>query len=127
MRPPRLLRAVLAAFVLAGTVAGPVSAAPGDPLLLSGPPDGARVAAGAPVPLHARGGAGDVGLELRVSISPQAGGGCRGGGGGRRGADVARAPGTPVAADASLFAFATAPWYARAGTYFWQVSRTGAD
>ena len=114
--------AALVAGLLAAILAAPAGAAPGDPLVLSGPADGARLTAGAPVALHARAVAGDAGLTLRVSASPQPVDAC-----GRIGADVAEASGTPLAADPALFDFLTPRWYDRPGTYFWQVHRTGAD
>jgi hypothetical protein len=122
MRPSRLLLAALVAGLLVAILDAPAGAAPGDPLVLSGPADGARLNAGAPVPLHARGVAGDAGLTLRVSASPQPVDAC-----GRIGADVAQASGTPLAADPALFDFLTPRWYDRPGTYFWQVHRAGAD
>src|SRR5919199_32471 len=123
-RPSRLLLAALlvAGLLAAGPLAGSAAAAPGDPIALSGPADGARLTAGEPVPLHARGVAGDAGLALRVSASPQPVDAC-----GRIGADVAEATGTPIAADPSLFDFPTGPWYDQPGTYYWQVHRAGAD
>jgi hypothetical protein len=118
----RLLRALFAACALAAVAAGPAAAAPGDPLALSGPADGARLTAGAAPGLRARSVAGDSGLELRVSRTPAAIDAC-----GRINAEVAQAQGTPVAGDPALYDFPTARWYDTAGTYSWQVIRTGAD
>jgi hypothetical protein len=122
---PRLVRAAAcAAAVYAAALA--TSAAPAsagaDPLTLAGPQDGARLAAGSVPPLRAVGVAGDTGLELRVSASPQATDACV-----RIGGDVAEAPGTAETGDPSVFAFATPRWFDRPGTYYWQVSRSGAD
>jgi hypothetical protein len=122
MRTARLVRAVLAACALAAAIAGPAGAAPGDPLALTGPADSASLTAGAAPALRARSAAGDSGLELRVSRTPTAVDAC-----GRIGAEVAQAPGTPVAGDPALYDFPTARWYDTAGTYYWQVIRTGAD
>jgi hypothetical protein len=122
MRTARLVRALLAACAFAAVTAGPAAAAPGDPLALSGPAAGARVTAGAAPGLRARSVAGDSGLELRVSRIATAIDAC-----GRINAEVAQAQGTPVAADTALYDFPTARWYDTAGTYYWQVIRTGAD
>jgi hypothetical protein len=126
-RPQPLRRAALAVSVLTALAtvalaAAPAGAAPGDRLALSGPGDGARLTAGTAPPLRASGVAGDTGLELRVSASPQAVDACV-----RINAEVAQAPGAPEAGDRAVFDFPTARWYDRPGTYFWQVSRTGAD
>src|SRR3954452_12382335 len=118
MRTARLAAIALAAIVAAAT-AGPAAAAPGHPLALSGPAAGARLTAGAAPGLRARSVAGDSGLELRVSRIPAAIDAC-----GRINAEVAQAPGTPVAGDAALYDFPTARWYDTAGTYYWQVIRT---
>jgi hypothetical protein len=123
MRFPRLARALLAACALGAVAAGPAAAAPGDPLALSGPAAGAQLPAGGAAPgLQARSVPGDTGLELRVSRSPAPADAC-----GRITADVAAAPGAPVASDPALYDFGTSRWYDTAGTYYWQVSRTGAD
>jgi hypothetical protein len=122
MRTARLVRAVLAACALAAVLAGPAGAAPGDPLALTGPADGASLTAGAAPGLGARSVAGDSGLELRVARAPTAVDAC-----GRIGAEVAQTQGTPVAGDPALYDFPTARWYDTAGTYYWQVIRTGAD
>jgi hypothetical protein len=122
MPPPRLVLALFAAAALVAVAAAPAGAAPGDLLALSGPTDGARLAAGIAIQLHARGVAGDSGLELRVSRSPAIIDAC-----GRINAEVAQANGTPEPGDPSLFDFATARWFDQPGTYFWQVDRTGAD
>ena len=123
MRLPRLARALLAACALGAVAAGPAAAAPGDPLALSGPAAGAQLQAGGAAPgLQARSVPGDSGLELRVSRSPAPADAC-----GRITADVAAAPGVPVASDPALYDFGTSRWYDTAGTYYWQVSRTGAD
>jgi len=122
MRLPRLAPALLAACALGALAAGPAAAAPGDPLALSGPAAGAQLAAGAPPALHARSVPGDSGLELRVSRNPAPADAC-----GRINADVAAAPGAPVASAPALYDFGTPRWYDTAGTYYWQVSRTGAD
>lgn len=117
MRLCRLRRAALTASLLAGP-----AAAAGEPLVLSGPPDGSQLRAGAAVALRARGVAGDSGLELHVSSSPQPLDAC-----GRIGADVVSAAGLPEAGDPAVFDFPTGPWYDRAGTYYWQVSRIAPD
>jgi hypothetical protein len=122
MRRPRLAVALAAAAALLGTAAAPAGAAPGDPLALSGPADGARLTAAAAVALHVRGVAGDTGIELRVSRSPAVLDAC-----GRIGAEVAFAAGTPEAGDPSLFDFATGRWFDQPGTYYWQADRAGAD
>ncbi|MEA2380439.1 MAG: hypothetical protein QOH72_410 [Solirubrobacteraceae bacterium] len=122
MRTVRLVAVLLAAGAFVAVAAGPAVAAPGDPLAASGPADGARLTAGAPPGLRARSVAGDSGLELRVSRSAAAIDAC-----GRINAEVAQAQGTPVAGDPALYDFATGPWYDTAGTYSWQVIRTGAD
>jgi hypothetical protein len=122
MRTARLVRVLLAACVLAAVAAGPAVAAPGDPLAPSGPAAGARLSAGASPSLRARSVAGDTGLELRVSRLAAAIDAC-----GRINAEVAQAPGTPVTGDSTLYDFPTARWYDTAGTYYWQVIRTGAD
>jgi hypothetical protein len=122
MRTARLARALLAAITLAAVAAGPAAAAPGDPLALSGPAAGARLTAGAAPGLRVRSVANDAGLELRVSRTPTATDAC-----GRIGADVAVAGGTPVAGDPALYDFSTGRWFDTPGTYYWQVSRTGAD
>jgi len=122
MRLPRTVHALLAACALAAVAAAPASAAPGDPIVLTGPAAGAQLTAGAAPGLRARTVAGDSGLELRVSRNPAPVDAC-----GRIGADVARAPGAPVATDPTLYDFATGPWYDTPDTYYWQVSRTGAD
>src|SRR4051812_114563 len=122
MRTARLVRALLATCAFAAVAAGPAAAAPGDPLALSGPAAGARLTAGAAPGLRARSVANDTGLELRVSRSPTATDAC-----GRIGADAARAGGLPVAGDPALYDFPTGRWFDIPGTYYWQVSRTGAD
>jgi hypothetical protein len=122
MRTVRLVAVLLAAGALHAVAAAPAVAAPGDPLAASGPADGARLTAGAPPGLRARSVAGDSGLELRVSRTPAAIDAC-----GRINAEVAQAQGTPVAGDPALYDFATGRWYDTAGTYYWQVIRTGAD
>src|SRR5690349_6079800 len=123
-RPLRpLVLTVLAAVALLATGAGPAAAAPGDPLALSGPADGAQLTAGVAVDLRVRGVAGDTGMELRVSRSPAVADAC-----GRISADVAFAAGTPVAGDPALFDFPTAGrWFDQPGTYYWQADRAGAD
>jgi hypothetical protein len=123
MRRPRLLLlALLTVAALPTVAAAPAVAAPGDPLALSGPADGAQLTAGAALQLRARGVAGDSGLELRVSHFPTAIDGC-----GRINAEVAQANGTPEAGDPALYDFPTGRWFDQAGTYYWQVNRTGAD
>jgi hypothetical protein len=122
MHLPRLARALIASCALGAVAAGPAAAAPGDPLALSGPAAGARLTAGATPGLQARSVPGDSGLELRVSRSLAPVDAC-----GRTGADVAQAPGTPAASDPALYDFPTSRWYDAAGTYYWQVIRTGAD
>jgi hypothetical protein len=122
MRRPRVVLALVAAAAAILVAAAPATAAPGDPLALSGPADGAQLTAGAAVQLRARGVAGDTGLELRVSRIPAAIDGC-----GRINAEVAQANGTPESGDPTLFDFATGRWFDQPGTYYWQVSRTGAD
>src|SRR3954468_5472018 len=121
MRRPRLF-ALLATTALAAVAAAPAAAAPGDPLVLSGPADAAQLTAGVAVDLRARGVAGDSGLELRVSRTPAVIDAC-----GRINAEVAQAPGTPEAGDPALFDFPTGRWFDQPGTYYWQVSRIGAD
>ena len=64
-RPPR--RRLLVALAALAAARRPRAAAPGDPLALSGPADGAQLTAGAEPGLQARSVAGDGGLELRVS------------------------------------------------------------
>jgi hypothetical protein len=105
-----------------GLLAAPANAAPGDPIALSGPAAGAQLAAGNAPLLQARSVPADTGLELRVSRNPTPVDAC-----GRIGADVAQAAGTPVASDPALYDFPTGRWYDTPGTYYWQVSRTGAD
>jgi hypothetical protein len=122
MRLPRTARALVAAAGFAVLAAGPAAAAPGDPLAPSGPAACARIATGAIPGLRARSVANDSGLELRVSRIPSAIDDC-----GRINAEVARATGSPVANDPSLYDFPTARWYDTPGTYYWQVIRTGAD
>jgi hypothetical protein len=122
MRSPRLILALLIVAALLAVAAAPAGAAPGDPLALSGPADGAQLTAGVAVALHARGVAGDSGLELRVSRTPAVIDAC-----GRINAEVAQAPGTPEAADPALFDFPTGRWFDQPGTYYWQVNRAGAD
>jgi len=124
-RRPRAALALLvalAAVLAAAVAAAPAGAAPGDPLALSGPTDSAQLTAGAAPGLQARSVAGDGGLELRVSTSPQPIDACL-----RINAEVARANGTPTAIDPALYDFPTGSWYDRPGTYYWQVIRTGAD
>ena len=122
MRRPRLLLALLAAAALLAVAATPAGAAPGDPLALSGPADGARLTAGVAVELRARGVAGDSGLELRVSRTPAVVDSC-----GRINAEAAQANGAPEAGDPALFDFPTGRWFDQPGTYYWQVNRAGAD
>lgn len=130
MRLPGPIRALAAACLLTGAplagvaVAAPAAIAqtPGAPVVLSGPADGASLQAGARPPLHARSAAGDTGLELRVSGSPQTVDAC-----GRIGADVAQGGGLASTGDAALYDFPTAGWFANAGTYYWQVARTAPD
>src|SRR3954453_20430323 len=123
MRRPRLLLlALLTVAALPTVAAAPAAAAPGDPLALGGPADGARLTAGAAVQLRARSVAGDSGLELHVSHLPTVIDGC-----GRIDAEVAQANGAAVAGDPALYDFATGRWFDQPGTYYWQVSRTGAD
>jgi hypothetical protein len=119
--PRRVLAAVGAALAVL-VCAAPAGAAPGDPLVLSGPADGASLTAGAAPGLQARSVAGDSGLQLRVSASPEATDACA-----RINAEVAQADATPAANDPALYDFPTGPWYDSAGTYYWQVSRAGAD
>jgi hypothetical protein len=120
MRLAHLLRAVVAACLLTAAWASPAAAA-GAPPVLSGPADGARVTAGSPVELHARGAAGDK-LVLRASVSPQRIDAC-----GRIAADAAEAAGVPLAADPALFEFPGSRWYERPGTWYWQVHGVAAD
>jgi hypothetical protein len=125
MRLPGPIRALAAACLLSGAAAGVPAAALAQapaPVVLSGPPEGASLQAGARPPLHARSVAGDTGLELRVSASPQPVDPC-----GRIGVEVAQAAGVPLAADPALYDFVTAGWFANPGTYYWQVSRAAAD
>jgi hypothetical protein len=121
MRLPRAARALLAACALGAVAAAPADAAPGDPIILSGPGAGAQVAAGTAPGLRARSVPGDAGLELRVSRNPTPVDAC-----GRIGADVAQAAGTPLANDLALYDFPTGRWYDTPGTYYWQVSRAAA-
>jgi hypothetical protein len=118
----RLPRALLAACALGAVAAGPAAAAPGDPLVLSGPAAGAQLPAGAAPGLQGRSVPGDSGLELRVGHNPAPADAC-----GRIAADVAAAPGTATASDPALYDFGTSRWYDTPGTYYWQVSRPGAD
>src|SRR3954470_1628350 len=122
MRVSRIARALLAACAVVLAAAGPAAAAPGDPIVLTGPAPGAQLTAGTAPGLQARTVPGDSGLELRVSRSAATVDAC-----GRINADVAAAPGAPVASDPTLYDFPTGRWYDTAGTYYWQVSRTGAD
>jgi hypothetical protein len=133
MRLPRPIRAIATACLLTGaTAAAAAVAAPAAlaqapapvpaPLVLSGPADGAELTAGSAPALHARGVPGDSTLELHVSASPQPLDAC-----GRIGTDIARAGGVPLGGDPELFDFPTAGWFATVGTYYWQVSRQGAD
>ena len=112
----------LAALVASALAAAPATAAPGDPLALTGPADGAQLTAGVGPALRARSVPGDTGLELRVSRLAQPIDACL-----RINAEVAQAQGTPTAGDAALYDFPTGRWYDRPGTYYWQVIRTGAD
>jgi hypothetical protein len=123
-RRPRAAAAlvILIATLAAAIAAAPAVAAPGDPLALSGPADGAQLTAGAAPGLQARSVPGDSGLELRVSASPQPIDACL-----RINAEVAQANGTATANDPALYDFPTGRWYDRPGTYYWQVIRTGAD
>jgi hypothetical protein len=122
MRRSRLLpHAITAACLIAGAVAAPAGAA-GEPIDLSGPADGARLTAGALVALHARSVAGDSGLVLRISASPQPVDAC-----GRIGAEVAEAAGVPLASDLTLYDFPAGRWYDTPGTYYWQVHRAAPD
>jgi hypothetical protein len=119
----RCIRALVATLAVAGATAPAAEAqAPAAPLVLSGPAEGAQLEAGSAPPLHARGVAGDAGLELHVSTSAQPVDVC-----GRIGSDVALAAGVPLGGDPQLFDFPTAGWFATPGTYFWQVSRAAAD
>jgi hypothetical protein len=122
MHLPRTARALVAAAGLAVVAAAPAAAAPGDPLVLSGPAATARLTAGASPSLRARTVAEDSGLELRVSRIRTPVDAC-----GRINAEVAQAAGSQVAGDRSLYDFPTARWYDTPGTYFWQVIRTGSD
>src|SRR3954464_1436956 len=116
MRRPRLLLlALLTVAALPTVAAAPAAAAPGDPLALSGPADGARLTAGAAVQLRARSVTGDSGLELRVSPLPTAIDGC-----GRINAEVAQANGAAEAGDPALYDFPTGRWFDQPGTYYWQ-------
>jgi hypothetical protein len=122
MRLPRVLPSLLAACALGAVAAAPASAAPGDPIVLSGPGPGAQLAAGNAPGLRARSVPGDTGLELRVSRNPTPVDAC-----GRIGADVAQAAGTPLPNDLALYDFTTGRWYDTPGTYYWQVSRANAN
>jgi hypothetical protein len=122
MRLPCVLASLLAACTLGAVAAAPASAAPGDPIVLSGPGPGAQLAAGNAPGLRARSVPGDAGLELRVSRSATPVDAC-----GRIGTDVAQAAGTPLPNDLALYDFPTGRWFDTPGTYFWQVSRAGAD
>ncbi|MEY2534522.1 MAG: hypothetical protein QOF29_2432 [bacterium] len=121
MRLVPLVRAVVVACLLLAAPATPAAAA-GEPLVLSGPVDGAELSVGSSVALHARSATGESGLELRVSASSQPVDAC-----GRIAADVAQASGAPLVGDPALYDFATGPWHQRAGTYYWQVSRVASD
>jgi hypothetical protein len=121
------IRALAAACALTGATAAAAAPAalaqtPAAPVILSGPVDGATLSAGSSPPLHARSVAGDTGLELRVSASPQPVDPC-----GRIGADVAQAGPVPQPGDPALYDFPTGGWFANPGTYYWQVSRAAAD
>jgi hypothetical protein len=122
MRVTRTVRVLLAACALAPAAAAPAAAAPGDPIVPSGPAPGAQGTAGTAPGLQARTVPGDSGLELRVSRSAATVDAC-----GRIAGDVAAAPGAAVASDPALYDFPTGRWYDTPGTYYWQVSRTGAD
>jgi len=112
----------LATLLASALAATPAGAAPGDALALSGPASGAQVTAGVNPALRASSVPGDSGLELRVSQSPQPIDACL-----RINAEIAQAPGTPSAGDPALYDFRAGAWFDRAGTYYWQVVRTGAD
>jgi hypothetical protein len=118
MRLASSLRAVIAACLLTAAWASPAAAAPP---ALTGPADGARVTAGTPVALQARGAAGEM-LELRASVSPQRIDAC-----GRIGGDAGQEPGVPLATDPAVFEFPASRWYERPGTWYWQVSSTATD
>jgi hypothetical protein len=120
--PPRRLLAAAFVLLVLAVCAAPAGAAPGDPLALSGPADGASLIAGAGPGLQARSVAGDSGLQLRVSASPQPIDAC-----GRINAEIAQANGTPSATDPALYDFPAGRWFDRPGTYYWQISRAGAD
>jgi hypothetical protein len=122
MRLPRLARSIAAACALGVIAAAPAQAAPGDPIILSGPGPGAQLDAGKAPGLQARTVPGDTGLELRVSRSATPVDAC-----GRVNIEVAQAPGAAVANDPALYDFPTSRWYDTPGTYYWQVSRVGAD
>jgi hypothetical protein len=122
MRLPRSARVLLAVCAFGLLAAAPANAAPGDPIVLSGPGPGAQLAAGNAPGLRARSVPGDTGLELRVSRNPTRVDAC-----GRIGADVAQAAGTPLPNDLALYDFPTGRWYDTPGTYYWQVSRAGAN
>jgi hypothetical protein len=115
-------RAAVAAYLAAAALAAPAAAWGADPPAPSGPADGARVVAGSPVALKARGVAGEASLVLRISRSPQPIDAC-----GRIGGEVANAAGVAAAADLALYDFAAGRWYDQPGTYFWQVARTAPD
>jgi len=123
-RPTRRLAllAGLGALLAGALAAAPAVAAPGDPLTLTGPANGAQATAGLAPSLQVRSVPGDSGLALRVSRSPQPVDACMG-----IGAEVAGAPGRASAVDPALYDFPTGAWYDTPGTYYWQVVRTGAD
>src|SRR3954451_21405540 len=104
MRLPRTARGLLAACALgaAAVAAAPAVAAPGDPIVLSGPGPGAQLAGGNAPALRARGVPGDAGLELRAARSAPPVDAC-----GRSGTDVAQARGTPRQNDVALYDYPT--------------------
>jgi hypothetical protein len=122
MRRCRLLAHAIAAVALIAAATATSAEAAGEPIALSGPADGARVAAGVAVGLQARSFAGDTGLVLRISASPEPVDAC-----GTIGRDVAEAAGVPLTNDLALYEFPAGRWYDRPGTWYWQVHRAEPD
>ncbi len=122
MRRHSLRRAAVAACLAVAALAAPAAAWAAEPPRPSGPAEGARVVAGSPVALLARGVAGETTVGLRISRSPEPIDDC-----GRIGGEIADVTGVALANDLALYGFSTARWYDRRGTYFWQVARTAPD
>ena len=122
MRRHSLRRAAVAACLAVAALAAPAAAWAAEPPGPSGPAEGARVIAGSPVSLLARGVAGETSIVLRISRSPDPIDDC-----GRIGGEIADLTGVALANDLALYGFPTPRWYDRPGTYFWQVARSAPD